>query len=133
MWTAILGFLGGPLINGLVAAYRERLAAMTTQDRTAAELGIKAIEAEIAARQDARAIIIAEQGRWWTALPRALVQWAAAIFFVKCVVWDTVLGWGTTPALGGDVANTYGLIMAMWFGGRTLEKITGTIAGRFGK
>lgn len=133
MWTAILSFLSGPLINGLLAAYRERLAAMTSQDRTAADLAVKAIEAEIAARQDARTIIIAEQGHWYTALPRALVQYSVAIFFTKCIVWDTVLGWGTTPALGGDVANTYGLVMAMWFGGRTLEKIAGTIAGRFGK
>ncbi len=57
--------------------------------------------AEIDARKGAQTIIIAEQGRWWTALPRALVQWSFAIFVVKCVVWDTVLGLVTTEPLGG--------------------------------
>lgn len=133
MWTAILGFLGGPLINGLLAAYRERLAAMTSQDRTAADLAVKAIESEIAARQDARAIIIAEQGRWWTALPRPAIAYWFVIYIGKVVVWDKVLGWGTTDPLGTEMTSVMGLVLTAYFGGRTLEKIAGTIAGRFGK
>jgi len=133
MWQWLASLIGGPVVTGLLNAYKAKLDATNTTDRIAADLAIKAIEAEIAANAEARAVILAEQGRWYTALPRALVQYAAAIFFAKCVLWDTVLGLGTTPALGGDVANTYGLVMAMWFGGRTAEKIASTIARRFGK
>jgi hypothetical protein len=58
------------------------------------------------------------------------VQWSFAVFVAKCVVWDTVLGWGTTEPLGGDIATWAGWVMALWFGGRSLEKIATTIWGR---
>jgi hypothetical protein len=32
-------------------------------------------------------------------------------------------GPGHHPALGGDVGNTYLLVMGMWFGSRTIEKV----------
>ena len=49
---------------------------------------------------------------------------------MKCVVWDTVLGLGTTEPLGGDIHVWAGWVMALWFGGRSLEKIATTIWGR---
>jgi len=130
MWTWLASFLGGPLINGLISAYKAKLEAANTEGAQAADLAAKAIAAEIEARKSAQAIIIAEQGRWWTALPRAIVQWSFAIFVAKCVAWDTVLGWGTTEPLGGDIATWGGWVMALWFGGRSLEKIATTIWGR---
>jgi hypothetical protein len=130
MWTWLASFLGGPVVNGLISAYKARLEAANTQDRMAVDLAAKAIAAEIEARKSAQAIIIAEQGRWWTALPRTLVQWSFAVFVMKCVVWDTVLGLGTTEPLGGDIQVWAGWVMALWFGGRSLEKIATTIWGR---
>jgi hypothetical protein len=130
MWTWLASFLGGPLINGLISAYKAKLEAANSEGAQAADLAAKAIAAEIEARKSAQAIIIAEQGRWWTALPRAIVQWSFAIFVAKCVVWDTVLDWGTTDPLGGDIATWAGWVMALWFGGRSLEKIATTIWGR---
>jgi len=123
MISMILGFLSGPLLNNLLGAYRARLEAASGQDAKAVELAIKEIEAEIEARRNANTIIIAEQGRWWTAAPRAIVQWSFALFVAKVVVWDKVLAWGSTDPLGGDVASWAGMLMAMWFGGRSLEKI----------
>ena len=38
-------------------------------------------------------------------------------------VWDTVLNLGSTPALHGDLSSWAGMVMAMWFGGRTIEKV----------
>jgi hypothetical protein len=130
MWTWLASFLGGPVINGLIGAYKAKLEAANTEGTQAADLATKAIMAEIESRKSAQAIIIAEQGRWWTALPRALVQWSFAVFVVKCVVWDTVLGLGTTEPLGGDIQVWAGWVMALWFGGRSLEKIATTIWGR---
>jgi hypothetical protein len=130
MWTWLASFLGGPVVNGLISAYKARLEAANTEGVQAADLAAKGIAAEIEARKSAQAIIIAEQGRWWTALPRALVQWSFAVFVMKCVVWDTVLGWGTTEPLGGDIQVWAGWVMALWFGGRSLEKIATTIWGR---
>jgi chitodextrinase len=130
MWTWLASFLAGPVVNGLIGAYKAKLEAANTEGAQAAELAAKAIAAEIEARKSAQAIIIAEQGRWWTALPRAIVQWSFAVFVAKCVVWDTVLAWGTTEPLGGDIATWAGWVMALWFGGRSLEKIATTIWGR---
>jgi hypothetical protein len=130
MWTWLASFLGGPVVNGLIGAYKAKLEAANTEGAKAADLAAKAIAAEIEARKSAQAIIIAEQGRWWTALPRALVQWSFAVFVMKCVVWDTVLGLGTTEPLGGDIQVWAGWVMALWFGGRSLEKIAATIWGR---
>ena len=64
MWSWLASLIGGPVITGLINAYKARLDAANTQDRIAADLASKEIEAEIEARKQASAIIIAEQGRW---------------------------------------------------------------------
>jgi hypothetical protein len=56
-------FLTAPIIGGFIEAYKAKLAADNTQDRTAADLAARAIAAEIEARKSANAVIIAEQGR----------------------------------------------------------------------
>lgn len=119
----ILSFLGGPVVNGLISAYKAKLTAANAQDKLAVELATKEIDAEIAARAEAGKVLLIENGRWWTAAPRSIVQWSFAIFVAKAVVWDKVLGLGSTPALHGDIANWAGMVMAMWFGGRTIEKV----------
>ena len=68
MWSWLASLIGGPVITGLINAYKAKLDASNTQDRIAADLAAKEIEAEIAARKEASAIIIAEQGRWYTAI-----------------------------------------------------------------
>jgi hypothetical protein len=42
---------------------------------------------------------------------------------LKCVLWDTILGLGTTPALKGDVSIWAGLVMSFYFGKRTFENV----------
>jgi hypothetical protein len=41
----------------------------------------------------------------------------------KCIVWDTVLGLGTTPPLKGDVSMWAGLVMSFYFSKRTFENV----------
>ena len=123
MLGMIFGFLGGPLLSNLLGAYKARLESMTGQDKMAVELAIKEIEAEIEARKAAQAVILAEQGTWFTRAPRAIVQRSFALFVAKCVVWDNLLGLGSTDPLNGDIASWAGMVMAMWFGGRTVEKV----------
>ena len=75
-WLASL--IGGTIVNGLIDGYKAKLDAANTHDRIAADLAAKDIEGEIAARQQASAIIIAEQGRWYTAIIRPLLAlWGA--------------------------------------------------------
>ncbi len=130
MFAWIIQLLASPVLNTLTRMYEKKLAAANTTGAQAVEITRAALLAEIEARKQAQAIIIAEQGRWWTSLPRAVVQYSFAIFVFKVVVYDNVLGLGTTDPLGGDVAVWAGWVMALWFGGRTVEKVAQTIWGR---
>src|SRR5436305_6926089 len=88
MWSWIASLIGGPVITGLLNAYKAKLEAAGTQDRMAVDLAAKEIEAEIAARKEASAIIIAEQGRWYTAIIRPLLAFPIIIYFWKVIVFD---------------------------------------------
>jgi hypothetical protein len=127
-WLA--SFLTAPIINGFIEAYKARLAADNMADRTAADLAAKALAAEIEARKSAAAIIIAEQGRWYTAMIRPLLALPVIIYLWKVIFWDKVLALGTTDPILGDVGVWAGTIVTTYVGGRSLEKIAKTIWGR---
>ena len=123
MWAWLASFLGGPVVNGLINAYKAKLETANTRDRIAADLAGKEIEAEIEARKQASAIIIAEQGRWYTAIIRPLLTLPVIIYFWKVIVWDKVLGFGTTDPLTGMIADWTGMIITAYVGGRSIEKV----------
>jgi len=109
--------------NSIVDAYKAKLAAANTQDKLAVDVAVKEIEAEIAARAQASAIIVAEQGRWWTSMIRPLASLPVVIYIWKVIVYDKVLGLGSTDAITGDVGTWAGVIITTYFGGRTIEKV----------
>lgn len=123
MWAVLAKLLTGPIISGAIEAYKAKLAAGSNQDTLAADLAGKDLELQAKERELNVQQNISDEGRWWTSAPRALVCWAFAIFVVKAVVWDKVLGLGTTDPLKGMIADWGGSVMVMWFGGRTLEKV----------
>ena len=123
MWAWLASFLGGPVINLLINAYKAKLETANTRDRIAGDLAGKEIEAEIEARKQASALIIAEQGRWYTAIIRPLLALPVIIYFWKVIVWDKVLGLGTTDPLTGMIADWTGMIITAYVGGRSIEKV----------
>ena len=129
MWGFIANLIGGPLVNGLIDGYKAKLAAGTTSETIAADLAARELSVEQRERELATQIVIAEQGRWYTALPRPLFAFAFIIYVWKVVVWDKVLGLGATDALSGDVAQWAMIVLTAYFGGRSLEKVA-RILGR---
>jgi hypothetical protein len=127
-WLA--SFLTPQIVGGFIEAYKARLAAASTADATAADLAKAAMLAEIEARKQATAVVIAEQGRWWTAIIRPLLAAPVIVFMWKVIVWDKVLGLGSTEPLGGEVSTWAGAIVTTYVGGRSLEKIASTIWSR---
>jgi hypothetical protein len=123
MWQWLASFLTGPIVNGAIAAYKAKLDATNSQDRMAADLAAKEIEAEIEARKQVSAIILAEQGRWYTAIIRPLLAAPVIIYFWKVIVWDKVLGLGTTDPITGMIADWTGMIITAYVGGRSIEKV----------
>jgi hypothetical protein len=134
MFATILGWLGsllgGPFAAAAVKAYQAKLTSENTSEKIAAdlaarELGVEQREAELASQT-----VIAEQGRWYTALPRPLFAFAFIIYVWKVVVFDKVLGLGTTDALSGDVAQWATVVLTAYFGGRSLEKVAQILSKR---
>jgi hypothetical protein len=127
MLSTFLGWLGnllgGPFARAAVDAYRAKLAAENTSEKIAADLAARELAVEQRERELANAMVLAEQGRWYTAVPRPLFAIAFIIYVWKVVVWDKVLGLGTTDALTGDVSQWATIVLTAYFGGRSLEKI----------
>lgn len=123
MFAMLLSFLGGPIVNGLIGAYRARLEANSTTEAHAVDLAKKEIEGEIAARQANAAIIRAEQGWWVTSIIRPLLAFPVIIYFWKVLIYDKVLGLGSTDALTGAVGDWAGWIVVAYVGGRSFEKV----------
>lgn len=130
MWQWLASFLTAPIINGFLDAYKAKLDSQNTQSAQAVEVARAALLAEVDARKSANAIIIAEQGRWYTAMVRPLLALPVIIYLWKVIVWDKVLGWGTTDVIVGDVGIWAGTIVTTYVGGRSLEKIAKTIWSR---
>ena len=86
-------------------------------------LAARELAVEQRERELSNAIVLAEQGRWYTAVPRPLFAIAFIIYVWKVVVWDKVLGLGATDALTGDVSQWATIVLTAYFGGRSLEKI----------
>jgi hypothetical protein len=128
MWTWLANLIGGPLVNGLIAGYKAKLEAGNTSERIAADLAARELAVESRERALATQIVIAEAGRWYTALPRPLFALAFIVYVWKVVVWDKVLGLGHTDPLSGDVAQWAMIVLTAYFGGRSLEKVAKILA-----
>jgi hypothetical protein len=121
MWMAIISFLGGPVIKGLVDAYNAKLKAGNVDAKIAADLAATEIAAQTA---EANAILqyrIAELGRWYE--PDKLMGYCVAIYFSKLLIWDKVLGLGTTDPLAGFAAVTSNLVVSFYFAKRGFENV----------
>lgn len=123
--------LTGPLVGGLVDGYKAKLDKENNVDHILADIAGRELTVDMRQRELDTKMNLADQGNWFTRTPRALVQWSLGLYIAKCVVWDMVLGLGTTPDIKSAlIANAFNLLIAMWFGGRTLEKITSTVVNR---
>jgi len=65
MWMAILSFLGGPVISGLIKAYQAKLAAGNTSEKVASDLAAVEIAAQTAEAQVQTQLKIADIGHPW--------------------------------------------------------------------
>ena len=132
MFATVLGWLGnlvgGPFAKAAVDAYRAKLSAENTSEKIAADLAARELSVESRERELATQVVLAEQGRWYTALPRPLFAFAFITYVWKVVVWDKVLGLGSTPALSGDVGQWAVIVLTAYFGGRSLEKVARILA-----
>jgi hypothetical protein len=121
MWMTIISFIGGPVIKGLIDGYKAKLAAGNTSekiasDTAAGEMAVQTVE--IKAQADYR---IAALGYWYE--PDKIMGYSVAIYVGKLLIWDKVLGLGTTDPLVGWIEITANLIVGSYFAKRGFENI----------
>ena len=121
MWMTILSFLGGPVIKALIDAYQAKLKAGNVDHKIAADLAANEIAAQTAEAQAVTQYRIAEIGHWYE--PDKLMGYFVAIYFFKLLVWDKVLGLGTTDPLAGFASTTSNLVVSFYFAKRGFENV----------
>jgi hypothetical protein len=121
MWMAIISFLGGPVIKGLIDAYQIRMKTQSADAKTAADLAAGEIAAQVSETNAIMKYRTDEIGHWYE--PDKLIGYAVAIYYGKLLVWDKVLGLGTTDPLAGFASTTANLVVAFYFAKRGFENI----------
>jgi hypothetical protein len=99
MWMTIISFIGGPVIKGLIDGYKAKLAAGNTSEKIASETASAEIAAQVSETNAIMQYRIAEIGHWYE--PDKLMGHFLTIYFGKLLIWDKVLGLGTTDPLAG--------------------------------
>jgi len=131
-WLA--SFLSGPIINGVINAYKAKLESGNTRERIAADLAARELAVQQVEVQAQAALKVAEVGHPWE--PEKLFAYILVIYFAKIVLWDKVLGSFLgqscykdvcssflTDPLTGEAIGWAALIMGFYFGKRGIENV----------
>jgi hypothetical protein len=131
MWPLILktvlGWLGGPLLEKALDGYKAKLASGNTTERIAADLASRELvveQREIEVQADYKRALIGHPFE-----PANVAAYIFVLYIAKVVVWDTMLGLGSTPAIKGNVGEWMALIAAFLFGKRGAENVAMIISG----
>lgn len=115
----LLSLITGPVINGVIDGYKAKLAAGNDKDRIAADLAGRELAVQQKEIEVDGQLRIAQVGKWWE--PEKIMGYTVAVYFAKLLIFDKVLGFGTTDPLAGFAETTASLIVAAYFGKRTVE------------
>lgn len=121
MLTWLASFLGGPVVNGIINAYKAKLSAENTSERIAADLAGRELAVQAREIEAQTQLRIAEIGRWYE--PDHLASYIFVAYLAKVVVWDVMLGLGTTDPIRGTVGEWMGMIAVFLFGKRGIENV----------
>lgn len=120
--SLLFQFLGGPVAKAMIAAYQAHLTATTSDKQTAATLAAQEIAAQTAETQAITQLKIAQIGHPFE--PEKIAMYITLVYYAKCIIWDKVLGWGSTDVVAGPIAVWAGLIMSFYFAKRGAENVT---------
>ena|SRR5690242_18684027 len=121
LWHAIIGFLGGPVVKGLLEAYNAKLKAGNTSEKIAADLAAGEIAAQTAETQAITQLKIAEIGHPLEI--EKLFAYVTLIYYAKILIWDKVLALGTTDPLAGWALWAANLVIGFYFTKRGFENV----------
>jgi hypothetical protein len=118
-WLA--SFITAPIIQGFIDGYKAKLDAGNNSERIAADLAGRELAVQQAEIQAQTQLRIAQIGKWYE--PEHLASYVFVAYLGKVVVWDVMLGLGTTDAIKGNVGEWLGMIAIFLFGKRGIENV----------
>ena len=121
IFTWLASLITGPLLNKALDAYKAKLSAGNDADKIAADLAARELavqQREIEVQSEYR---IASLGRWYE--PDKLMAYCVAVYVGKLLIYDKVLGLGSTDPLGGWIETTANLVVASYFAKRGFENV----------
>jgi hypothetical protein len=131
--SPIIGAILGPVINGVLTAQKQKLDAAGSHEARETEIAQKALDVDKREAELNATVLVAEQGNWITRWVRPAWAMPFVLFTWKVVVWDKMLGWGTTDPLDPKMWSVFMLMVGTYFGGRSIEKVASTVAGALGR
>lgn len=119
MLGVILNFLGGGIVKQigkeLNDAYKTKVQAKNDSERLAADVTIETLKAQ-------RDILVAEQRHALTAWIRPAIAFPFVAYLWKIVIYDKMLGLGSTPDLSTEQHAIMGVVIGAYFLTRAFEK-----------
>lgn len=117
MWliNLLTGNVFSSITSQLKDAYRMKLEAQTNEAKLEADTYIAHLQAQ-------QQIVLAEQGRWYTAWIRPLIALPVVIYVWKLIVWDTIFQWGVTQNPGEFVNWIVLTVIGAYFLTRPFER-----------
>jgi hypothetical protein len=110
----LTSWLTGDVSKALAKAYADKNNADTEQMRVQADATIRALEIQQESRAQGGLLTSWVQTLW--AIPFVVYTW-------KLVMWDKVLGLGSTDALSVSLLQEQALIIGFYFGGSAAIKV----------
>jgi len=118
MFAAIASWFLGGGARGLAAqlrgAYADRLAAENDTQRIEADKKIALLTARVDAQTRGA-------GTWWAKFVRACFAAPFVIYNGKLIIWDKVLGWGTTDPLSPYLEGVGWTVIGFYFLDNTIR------------
>lgn len=131
MWMAILSFLGGPVVKGLIEAYQAKLKAGNVDAKIASDLAATEIAAQQIEIQQTTALRVAEIGHPWEV--EKLFAYVTLAYYAKLVLFDKIIGSLAGHSSSHSIFDTDGLtsvdaiwggmVIAFYFGKRGFENV----------
>lgn len=113
--------LATPLLNAGIEGWKAKLQSDNDRDKVAAELAGRELAVQQKEAELQTQYRIAEIGHWYE--PDKLMGYAVAVYLGKLLIWDKVLGLGSTDPLVGWVEITSNLIVSFYFAKRGFENV----------
>lgn len=128
----LVSLLTGPIVGGLLDAYKAKLASTNSTDAKSVELALGDLQAQAEARKQA----VALAGVWFASVVQSAFASILLVYWFMIVIYDKVLGDWThhnTDPIHGDGATWASLIIAFYFGGPIVSGVVNRVTARFGR